>query len=199
MKLPISLGIKPALITAAVLLAVIAALLFNLRLANAAADTALANQGKAEAARDAAITERDAWKSKAGDALAANEAFDAIFEKQRLAAAEQQRHRLFAALRGQLGFQLAHKARVARERRASGPGHMHAAWHMADKLALFGRAHVHQHGVARLQQLPGLRWRDAAGIAQFVPLRVLPGRVQHGGQGDFGSAHRYSLFNIWWV
>ena len=91
MKLPISLGIKPALITAAVLLAVIAALLFNLRLANAAADTALANQGKAEAARDAAITERDAWKSKASDALAANEAFGAIFEKQRLAAAEQQR------------------------------------------------------------------------------------------------------------
>jgi hypothetical protein len=58
---------------------------------DSARDVAVANQGKAEAARDTAITERDAWKSKAGDALAANEAFDAIFEKQRLAAAEQQR------------------------------------------------------------------------------------------------------------
>lgn len=58
---------------------------------DSARDVAVANQGKAEAARDTAITERDAWKSKAGDALSANEAFDAIFEKQRLAAAEQQR------------------------------------------------------------------------------------------------------------
>ena len=91
MKLPISLGIKPALITAAVLLAVIAALLFNLRLANAAADTALANQGKAEAARDAAVTERDAWKSKAGDALAANQAYDHALGQLQEAAAEQRR------------------------------------------------------------------------------------------------------------
>jgi hypothetical protein len=91
MKLPISLGIKPALITAAVLLAVIAVLLFNLKLANAAADTALANQGKAESARDAARTERDSWKAKTEDAQAANRAYDVIFEKQRLAAEEQQR------------------------------------------------------------------------------------------------------------
>ena len=56
-----------------------------------ARDVAVANQATAESARDAAITERDAWKSKAGDALAANTAYDLIFEQQRLAAAEQHR------------------------------------------------------------------------------------------------------------
>ena len=53
-----------------------------------ARDVAVANQATAESARDAAITERDAWKSKAADALAANTAYDLIFEQQRLAAAE---------------------------------------------------------------------------------------------------------------
>lgn len=45
----------------------------------------------AAAQRDAAVTERDAWKSKTEDALAANRAYDVIFEQQRLAAEEQQR------------------------------------------------------------------------------------------------------------
>jgi serine phosphatase RsbU (regulator of sigma subunit) len=56
-----------------------------------ARDLAVAAQGKAEADRDAARTERDSWKSKTEDAQAANRAYDVIFEKQRQAAAEQQR------------------------------------------------------------------------------------------------------------
>lgn len=54
-------------------------------------DVAVAEKATAEFARDAAVTERDAWKSKAGDALAANASYDVIFEQQRLAAAEQHR------------------------------------------------------------------------------------------------------------
>lgn len=45
----------------------------------------------AAAQRDAAVTERDAWKSKAGDALAANRAYDVAFAQLQEAAAEQQR------------------------------------------------------------------------------------------------------------
>lgn len=58
---------------------------------DSARDLAVANQGKAEAARDAAITERDAWKSKAGDALAANQAYDHALGQLQEAAAEQRR------------------------------------------------------------------------------------------------------------
>lgn len=91
MKLPVSLGIKPALITAAVLLVVIAGMGFKLALVSSARDVAVANQGKAEAARDTAITERDAWKSKAGDVLTANRAYDHALAQLQEAAAEQNR------------------------------------------------------------------------------------------------------------
>ena len=52
---------------------------------------AVADKGKAEADRDAAVTSRDSWKSKAEDALAANRAYDAAFAQLQEAAAEQQR------------------------------------------------------------------------------------------------------------
>ena len=58
---------------------------------DSARDVAVANQGKAQSARDAAVTEREAWKSKAGDALAANAAYDAALGQLQEAAAEQQR------------------------------------------------------------------------------------------------------------
>lgn len=58
---------------------------------DSARDVAVANQGKAESARDAAVTEREAWKSKAGDALAANQAYDMAMGNMQEAAAEQQR------------------------------------------------------------------------------------------------------------
>lgn len=59
--------------------------------AASARDVARADQAAAESARDAAITSRDAWKEQAASAVAANAAYDLIFEQQRQAAAEQQR------------------------------------------------------------------------------------------------------------
>lgn len=58
---------------------------------DSARDVAVANQATAESARDAAVTERDAWKSKAGDALAANQAYDHALGQLQEAAAEQRR------------------------------------------------------------------------------------------------------------
>ncbi len=57
-----------------------------------------------------------------------------------LATAAQQQHRSVLA---DLGFQLAHKARVAGHAGAAGPGHVHAAGYVADKLALLCGAYVH--------------------------------------------------------
>lgn len=54
-------------------------------------DVAKADVGAAESARDAARTERDAWKSKTDDALAANRAMDVVLGQLQAAAEEQQR------------------------------------------------------------------------------------------------------------
>lgn len=56
-----------------------------------ARDVAVANEGKALADKKSAETERDAWKSKAGDALAANQAYDHALGQLQEAAAEQRR------------------------------------------------------------------------------------------------------------
>lgn len=74
MKLPVSLGIKPALITAAVLLLVIAGMGVKLALVSSARDVAVADLSTR-------TTERDAWKGKAEGCTAANEAYDAAFDK----------------------------------------------------------------------------------------------------------------------
>lgn len=72
MNLPVSLGIKPALVTAGVLLLVIAGLCVRLVVLGAQRDTA-------QAQLDTRTTERDAWKGKAAGAAAANAAYDAAF------------------------------------------------------------------------------------------------------------------------
>lgn len=87
MKLPVSLGIKPALITAAVLLLVIAAMGVKLALVSGARDVAVADLLTR-------TTERDAWKGKAEGCTAANAAYDAAFDK--LAAEQAERDRLNA-------------------------------------------------------------------------------------------------------
>lgn len=74
MKLPVSLGIKPALITAAVLLLVISGMGVKLALVSGARDVAVADLS-------ARTTERDAWKGKAEGCVAANAAYDAAFDK----------------------------------------------------------------------------------------------------------------------
>jgi hypothetical protein len=56
-----------------------------------ARDLAVADKATALAERKAAITERDAWKAKAADALAANRAYDTAFDQLQAAAEEQQR------------------------------------------------------------------------------------------------------------
>lgn len=64
-------------------------------------DLAVSKQAAAESARDAAITERDAWKSKASDALAANRVYDLAFAQVQAAAEEQQRMATAAAAKAQ--------------------------------------------------------------------------------------------------
>lgn len=84
-----------------------------------ARDVAVAEQGKAEASRDAAITDRDAWKAKAGDALAANQAYDVIFERQRQAAAEQHRLAQEAAAKAAAAVATAQREAAKAERTAA--------------------------------------------------------------------------------
>lgn len=54
-------------------------------------DTFKAQAETALAQKSAAITERDSWKSKTADALAANRAYDTAFDQLQAAAAEKQR------------------------------------------------------------------------------------------------------------
>lgn len=86
---------------------------------DSARDVAVANQGKAESARDAAITERAAWKSKAADAQAANNAYDVIFEKQRVAAEAQQRQAAEAAKKAAAAVAAAQRDEAKAEREAA--------------------------------------------------------------------------------
>lgn len=86
---------------------------------DSARDVAVANQSAAEAARDAAITERDAWKSRAVDAQAANNAYDVIFEQQRAAAEEQQRQAEAAAQQAAASVAAAKRDEAKAEREAA--------------------------------------------------------------------------------
>jgi hypothetical protein len=63
------------------------------------AAVARAEQGRAESARDAAITERDAWKAKAADALVANAAYGAVIEAMQAAEADRVKQQQAAAER----------------------------------------------------------------------------------------------------
>lgn len=112
MKLPVSLGIKPALITAAVLLLVIGGMGIKLALVAGERDTAVAE-------RSAAITERDSWKAKTADALAANQAYDVIFTQQAEAAKEQQRLADEAARKAAAAVAASRREEAAAERRLS--------------------------------------------------------------------------------
>lgn len=60
-------------------------------------DVAVAEKNTALADKKTAITERDSWKEEAASAIAANQAYDVIFEQQRAAAEEQQRQAEAAA------------------------------------------------------------------------------------------------------
>ncbi|MNT30293.1 hypothetical protein D3C72_1660810 [compost metagenome] len=61
---------------------------------------------------------------------------------------------------------------------------MQAVGHVADELALFAGAHVHEQGVAVLHQLPGHRGRHAAGVGPVL-FDGLRARLFEGGrQGD---------------
>lgn len=82
-------------------------------------DVAVNVAAAAASQRDAAITERDAWKSKADDALAANRAYDVIFEQQAQAAAEQQRLADAAAQKAATVVAAAKRDEAAAERTAA--------------------------------------------------------------------------------
>lgn len=59
-----------------------------------------------------------------------------------------------------------------------------AAGHMAHKLALLGRTHVHQHGLARLHQRPRHRRAHATSVVQPLRSGIGTGGLQGFGQGD---------------
>lgn len=70
----------------------------------------------ASAQIDATEIERDAWKSKTEDALAANRAYDVLFEQQRLAAEDQQRLADAAAARAATQVAAARRDEASAER-----------------------------------------------------------------------------------
>lgn len=77
-------------------------------LAVAARDTAQANEG-------AAITERDSWKAKTGDALAANAAYGVIFDKLQAEAEAQQKQADAAARTAAAAVAVARRNEAAAE------------------------------------------------------------------------------------
>ncbi len=84
------LTVTPLLYTLAAMVILSGVLGFNLKLAKAATATA-------QATATSAVTERDAWKVKTVDALAANEAYASIIDKQARINEEQRAHAEAAA------------------------------------------------------------------------------------------------------
>lgn len=116
MNLPAVFGLKPVLAVLAALLLVIGVMGVNLRLARSAAEEAKAGTQAAAAMASAAITERDAWKSKADDALAANRAMDVVLDQMQTAADESRRMAQEAAQRAAASVAAAQREEAQAER-----------------------------------------------------------------------------------
>ncbi|KGD20683.1 thiosulfate sulfurtransferase domain protein [Burkholderia pseudomallei] len=105
------------------------------------------------------------------------------------AAAEQQHDRVLARLR----LELAHEARIAREARAGGPGHMQAVGHVTDERALLGGAHVDEPRVAGRDERPRVARRYAARVRQARGKRGFARRVEHGMRGTCFEFDRHDV------
>lgn len=82
-------------------------------------DNALLEAELADVEREAIGAEREAWKEKAADAIAANKAYDVIFEQQRAAAEEQQRQAEAAAQQAAAAVAAAKRDEAKAEREAA--------------------------------------------------------------------------------